>query len=471
MPGRVLLISANRCAAPEAVFPLGLVYLNASLRAAGYETRWFDVLIEPQSLEETLREFQPDWVGISLRNVDDVVIHIRETYYESVAEMCATIHRLSGCPVIVGGSGFSVFPEQLFARIGADYGIRGEGEGALPRLLSALESGSDLGSVPGLVYRKDGSIRTLPVAPVAASAPVTSDDRPAEIVSHYLRATSMLNVQTQRGCAHACCYCTYPLIEGRHHRSRDAEAVAEEFAQLQAAGARYVFVVDAIFNSSPGHVTRICEALIRREIRMSWCCFIRPQGLTAELARLMARAGLAHAEIGSDSLSDVVLESYRKRFSFDDVQQSTQVLRAAGIECCHFLIFGGPGETTTTMDESFENSRHLGEVVVMPSVGMRIYPGTWLGELARGEGRIPNESDLLAPAYYLASGLSEPDVAARLRDYATRSSQWLLWTEQSGYQKTVERLRGRGIVAPLWSYFATIQRLSGRASVIEAARA
>ena len=68
----------------------------------------------------------------------------------------------------------------------------------------------------------------------------------------------MMNIQTQRGCALHCCYCTYPLLEGRTYRRRPPESVVEELASLERHGARYVFFVDSVFNTSVDHVTAIC---------------------------------------------------------------------------------------------------------------------------------------------------------------------------------------------------------------------
>jgi radical SAM superfamily enzyme YgiQ (UPF0313 family) len=66
--------------------------------------------------------------------------------------------------VIVGGVGYSAMPESLLERLGADYGVIGEGEIALPALLDRLARGSPLDDVPGLVRRLDGvPTRTEPV--------------------------------------------------------------------------------------------------------------------------------------------------------------------------------------------------------------------------------------------------------------------------------------------------------------------
>lgn len=459
MASRVLLVSPNRCVTPDPVFPLGLAHINAGLRVAGHETRWLDALVPGDTLEQALAGFRPQFVGVSLRNIDDVLILKKETYFDELARITETVRRVRPCPVILGGSGFSVMPERLLAASGADFGLRGEGETGLVALLAALEQGTDPTHLPGLVYRHNGSIIANPPQPAPVTQALAEADRPAPVVEHYLRASGMLNLQTQRGCAHTCCYCTYPLIEGRRHRRRPPGLVAEEMAQLKARGVNYVFIVDSIFNSSPAHVTETCEAILRRGVSLKWGCFLRPAGLTADLMQLMARAGLAHAEFGSDSLCDPVLEAYGKRFRFDDVARSSEFARQAGVDACHFLICGGPGETEETLEASFQNSQRLPNAIIMAVAGMRIYPGTALEQRALREGVITPDTDLLPPVYYLAPGLTEEGVFARLREFAKRSASWIPGDPGPSYASLVQRLRRRGVAGPLWSYFAMLQRI------------
>jgi hypothetical protein len=203
----------------------------------------------------------------------------------------------------------------------------------------------------------------------------------------------------------------------------------------------------------------VCEALIRRGVRVQWCCFLRPQNLTREQFSIMARAGLSHVEFGSDSLSDSVLAEYGKGLTFDDIRVSSELAVASGVEVAHFLILGGPGETWATLEETQTHSRHLGEATVMARVGMRVYPGTPLhGRWAReaGAGPLP---DLLQPAYYLAPGLTEAEVCAHLRARASTLPNWVWEDPPQAYQKMAVRLRARGVVGPLWSYFSMPRRL------------
>src|ERR1035441_1720990 len=148
MPGKVLLISLNRCERPYPVFPLGLACLEAALRQAGYQTRWLDQQADAQSVPEAVASFQPDFVGISLRNIDDVVIKRRETFFEPLAAFTQEVRRSCAAPVILGGSGFSIFPQALLQLAGANFGIQGEGEASLPALLCALEQRADCSAIP-----------------------------------------------------------------------------------------------------------------------------------------------------------------------------------------------------------------------------------------------------------------------------------------------------------------------------------
>ena len=298
MGDKVLLISANRCTVPDPVFPLGLAFLNSALRRAGCLTRWVDSLAGAEQIENVLAEYQPDVVGISVRNIDDSIICKRETFFNNLSSLGEAVRQKTNGALVVGGSGFSIFPREILTLTGADYGIRGEGEAGFVSLLATLKSGRNVSAIPGLVYRENGHISINPPAGSAYGEIFEDHDRPGTITDYYLHTSGVLNIQTQRGCACHCCYCTYPVIEGDHYRRRSPEAVADEFEQLQRLGTRYVFIVDSIFNSSNRHVAEICEAILRRDLKLRWGCFLRPHGLTSDLMKLMKRAGLSHIEFG-----------------------------------------------------------------------------------------------------------------------------------------------------------------------------
>lgn len=432
------------------------MWRTLTLRCAGHTTRVHDCQVTDQPVEKILAEFRPDVVGISLRNIDDVQFVSRQTYFGDAVRVCQSIRRVCSCPIVLGGSGFSIFPGQLLRLTEADYGIHGAGEVAFGRFIDALAADADPSSIPGLVHRHGGKIIINPRMPVEPAS-LGSAERPQDLVEFYLKHSSMLNISTQRGCSLPCCFCTYPLIEGRENRRRQPEAVADELATIQRQGAKHVFIADAVFNLSREHVAGICEAILRRGIRLTWTCFLRPKNLTAELMTLMARAGLTHIEFGADSFCDEVLVEYGKTFSFDDIIHSTLLARAARVHSSHFVMCGGPGKTLATLQTGFQNAQRLTGAVIFALVGMRIYPGTDLFFRAQREGLLAADVDLLAPTYYISPALTKAQFVDQLAECGRRASQWIVGPLPAGFAAIADQLRQRGVVGPLWEYYGALR--------------
>jgi radical SAM superfamily enzyme YgiQ (UPF0313 family) len=451
MPSRVLLINTNIYDQPYPVFPLGLAHVDAALRNAGHTTRLYDCQVETEPVEKAIQDFAPDFIGISFRNVDDVQFVQQRTYFEAPIEIARRVRAVAKCPVVLGGSAFSLYPEKMLERTGADFGVCGEGEVAVVRLLR----GDECRDVPGLVYRENGCVVVNPRQPMSP-ADIAPAERRSELVDYYLRGSSMLSVQTQRGCPLTCCYCTYPLIEGHAPRRRDPDVVAEELAAIERQGAKYVFITDSVFNTTAEHAAAVCEAILRRGVKLKWCCFLRPMDLDQDLVNLMARAGLSHIEFGTDSLCDPVLKEYGKSFTVAEVLAINERIYNAKIHQAHFIICGGPGETRETLRTTFENSRRLRGAVVFGLPGMRIYPGTTLEARARREGVIDERADLLQPAYYISPALGEATLKAMMRE----APGWIIGELPPAMAELTRRLRQRGVVGPLWEYFTTLQRMA-----------
>ncbi len=122
MASRVLLISLNRCVNPDPVFPLGLSTVAAALRCAGNEVQCHDVLVHSEPIEAVLSRFQPDVVGVSLRNIDDVVLQAMKVISTNSSPL-RNHSKGRRAPVVLGGGGFSIFPPELLRLSHATFGI------------------------------------------------------------------------------------------------------------------------------------------------------------------------------------------------------------------------------------------------------------------------------------------------------------------------------------------------------------
>jgi lipid biosynthesis B12-binding/radical SAM protein len=405
---KVLLIASNTTSSPYPVFPLGVSIISGVLRGAGHDVAFFDLLESGGSLERLgalIGEKSPEIIGISIRNIDNVNSVNEERYIDLVKELVAHIRRLTGVPIVLGGSGFSIMPEEILEAVGADYGIVGEGELLMAEFVENASRG---------VYPPERCLRS----PVRVSGPeIPSAHYDPGILEFYLKSGNMASVQTKRGCRFGCMYCSYPFLEGARLRCRDPKAVVEDIKTLRDAhDARYIYFTDSVFNDSEGRYLEVLREMRRSGVSIPWTAFFRPEGLDDESVALMKETGLRAAELGSDASTDATLRGIGKSFRFDDVIASNEVFVRHGIATAHFFMFGCPGETRETVLAGIENIKNLSHTVSFIFMGIRILPGTGLFELARGEGVIADSRELLAPVYYIAPGIGRDWLEGTLRE-------------------------------------------------------
>ena len=457
---RVLLANLNRYDQPYPVYPLSMAYLSAALSEAGHEPFCWDARMSTETLEEAVVRFKPDYIGISVRNVDNVQSHNPKSFIHELVACCRKLRGITQATLILGGSGFSVFPRELLAVADADYGVAGEGERALVQLIAARSQGLDHRSIFGLVWKEaDGRVVAASRTPNGELFSV-EPRHDAALLSAYVAQGSIPGVQTQRGCPLRCCYCTYPLIEGKKSRFRSGQQVVEEMRRLISLGVKYTFIVDSVFNTSREHTAQVCEALASAGLDMQWGCFLRPRNLTKELLQLMKRAGLKHIEFGSDSLSDTTLKHYGKSFTWEEVRDASFLAHELGLHYSHFLIFGGPGETEASVEETLLNSTQLPGSFFFGTIGMRIYPETPLWRHCNPEARGEKPADyLIEPKFYIEAPLTTKSLLARVVKHREQNRNWIVGDPPPEFTETMEKLRRRGVRGPMWEYVELLQRM------------
>jgi len=445
------LISSNQTRDPYPVYPLGLSMIAEAARAKGHTAAEWDFLADGDDAErlgEWLLEKKPDVVGISLRNVDSVNYHHPVSYVESCESAVRAIRKCTSVPIVLGGSAYSIFPERILQESGADYGIVGEGESEFVRLIDALENGRP---------PEEKVIRSAGKLPGEAIACPVRESRLADF---YLHEGGMLNIQTKRGCPFECVYCTYPQLEGRKYRFRRPEDVADEIQMLAGRhNADYFAITDSVFNDTEGHFLSVAEAMIRREIRIPWMCFLRPQHFTAQEVDVLKRAGLHAVEWGTDAASDRTLEQMGKSFTWEAVAESNALFAAAGIANSHFIIFGGPGENEETLQSGLDNVAKLDRCVIFASIGVRVFPATPIYNRLTAENPLFPGRDLLEPFFHFSPDVRPDRLHDRLlASFADRRDRIYPGGGESERTGAFHRMGYRG---PLWDLILR-ERPAGR---------
>ena len=126
--------------------------MAAAVQNQGHDVRVLDLMAQPDSrlpIRDMVQSFRPDVIGISVRNIDDQNMTAPRFLLDAVRDVVLYCRSVSDAVLVLGGAGFSIFPDAALSYLEADMGIEGEGEEAFPELLDRLTRRADLG-MPGL---------------------------------------------------------------------------------------------------------------------------------------------------------------------------------------------------------------------------------------------------------------------------------------------------------------------------------
>ncbi|WP_329886999.1 B12 lower ligand biosynthesis radical SAM protein BzaD [Pseudoramibacter faecis] len=400
----------------ERVYPIGITTLGTIIHRSGrYAVRIFDMNMAANpyaGLKRIIAEYNPDVLGISLRNLDP--LGNRTT--SLIVPFALTLHFLRQFapdrPLMAGGTAFALFPERLMRDFPAiTCGIVGEAELSAVAVVDALAEGSAPPDLPGVIRRTEAGLRLTPPASdfdMGAYQPIDrdlNDPIPYLAVNKYVES---IGVETKRGCCYHCGYCSYPKLSGRCMRLRDPKAVVDEIIDLKKRyGVTRIHFTDSIVNFPTNHLNAICEELLRRDTGIHWSGFFREDLFTPENARLYAASGCESFSLSPDGLCQQHLDLLDKHIRVEDILATAEILSQVGITTVYHYLVNLPGESAKTVRESKKmidaiydihcGTKNLGTIVLNL---VRIMPDTKIERLALECGEITPDTDLLYPVYH-----------------------------------------------------------------------
>ncbi len=387
--------------------PLGLGYLAAVLRQSHHDVQIYDAVVEDETLGTVLDRERYDIVGISSTT---------PLIYEAWKD--AAEARRHGAVTILGGPHLTLMPEESLKRDEVDIVVRGEAEDTILEVINALEATQDWDVEKGKKWRgfdpsvwskvKSISFRD-PQGNIIHNAdqPLNGDiDRipfPAHDMFKIERYTNLqpltdgldpnaraYTILTSRGCPYQCIYCS-KAITGRTWRPRSPENVVKEWRWLvRDLHATEIGVTDDVMTLDIDRAKEICRLLIAEGLNtVPWITIhgIKAGNTDAELLGLMHRAGCKRVGFGVESGNQRVLDSIKKQQTLDEVREAFRNARAAGLETMGFFIFGMPGETEETMEDTIRFALEL-EPDLANFMIATPYPGTEMYEMIQKHGKL-----------------------------------------------------------------------------------
>ncbi len=432
---RISVISLNRFREPNPVFPIGPAIVAGTLREHGHDVRLLDLCHEHdpiRAISSHLAAFEPELVGMSLRNLENNRLHGHQSFLEEAERCVETVKEATRSPIVLGGSGYSLFPGEILERLDVPYGFAGEAEESVAALVDCIEKEDPPDAVAGGCYLSHGKAVVTGVAKVHTFSASPGPAFDLVDCPKYLAEGAAIPVESKRGCDLACTYCA-ESADAEGVRLKPPEVTVAEIGRIRSEiGINQVFFTDGVFQYPPEHAMAVCRELIKRGSGTVWHTDVNPVGLSRDLLEVMKESGCRGVALGLEAATDEMLKSYRKGYTQRDIVRALDDLRAVGMPFIMFLLFGGPGETEESVWRALD---FLSEVAhdapLMMNVGLRVYTGTPLEETARHEGRIPPGHNMLTPTYYLSEGLDEA-LVERLDEYCRDRPNWFTSSSLAG---------------------------------------
>jgi radical SAM superfamily enzyme YgiQ (UPF0313 family) len=411
--------------------PVGLTYVSASLKQAGHRVAFFGCTFSknpPDELRSMIRSFRPAVVGFSVRNLDAYSRTKPESFLPPIREL-VSVAKNENVVSVLGGTAFSTLPKPMLQYMGADYGIAGQGETSMVSLVESVKKGDLDSSIPGLVWKDGEEIRAN--TPSVVGYIGRKNDWDLVDLKKYKKKMFATGVVATSGCQFLCNYCDSGAVFGRAPFSRDVQEIVADLKYLVSRGVGEFFIVDPCFNTRLPFAKQVLEAIIRENLKLTFCSEMVPAAgsFDDELFRLYKKAGGILLLMGGDSLSDKMLERYKKPCTFNDIYQCTNLASKHGVAFVQSLLFGGPGENEETLKESLGRISQIPYAVPTAELGIRIAPNTEVFEIAKREQLVADESDLLLPKYYVSKELdsewAEKAIRGALRKHFYRGFKML----------------------------------------------
>ncbi len=352
--------------------PLGLLYLSAYLKRAGFGAEIYDSTwgSKPELGARLARE--PGGVlGIYTNLIT------RANVVAIVAEA-----KRHGWTVVLGGPEAANYPDQYLAH-GADVVVVGEGEETLAELLPALASRGKhrLHGVLGTTFRDEaGQIVANPPRPqIADIDSLPWPDRTAIDLPKYVdtwrthHGMGSVNLITARGCPYKCKWCSHAVF-GYSYRRRDPVDCADELQHIRDVyRPDQVWYSDDVFTINHRWLYDYAGELKRRGLHLPFETISRADRMMKEeVLETLAAMGCYRIWIGAESGSQRILDAMQRGVKVEQVEWATRAAQRHGIEVGMFLMWGYDGEELEDIEATIDQLKRWNPDVFLTTVAYPI---------------------------------------------------------------------------------------------------
>lgn len=375
-------------------YPIWLAYASGVLEREGFKVKLLDAPARGYAIDQTMKEVESFGPNLVVLDTSTPSIYNDVEIGRVIKKMCPDSF------VLLVGTHPSALPEQTMRLTDDVDGVaRKEYDYTVRDLACTIEKGSSLRKIKGLSFHDGDKIVHNPDRPFIENL----DELPfvSEVYRKHLRIEDyfyaanlhpVVTLLSGRGCPNLCKFCLLPqTFTGRRYRFRNPENLIEELEYVKETfpNVKEVFFEDDTLTANRKRIQEICSLIIQNKLELTWSCNSRAN-LDYKTLALMKKAGCRLVCVGYESGCQQILNNVRKGISAEYAKKFTQFCKKVGIKIHGCFIFGLPGETMETIEQTiqFAKSLNLDSVQFYP---VMVYPGVELYEWAKENGYLTTE--------------------------------------------------------------------------------
>jgi len=345
--------------------PIGIYYVGAVLKENNYDVEilnWCRINETPEKISEILLEKKPDVIGFS-------ILQANRWGGIEIAQIAKQID--PEVKIVFGGVSATFLWKHFLTHFPEiDYVVMGEGEYTFLHLIRCIEKKEDehIGNIRGIAFKKDGKvIRTKP-------AEYIQDLDQLPVPAKYFEYQ---HLSLTRGCPGKCTFCGSPKFWGRKVRFHSVDYFVEELELLYKKGVNFFYFSDDTFSVNKKRVVEVCKKILKKNLKIAWNAISRVNYMSEEVLSWMRKAGCIQISYGIESGSEKIRNSLNKKITTGEIEKAFAITSKYGVLPRAYFIYGSPGESRKTIQESIDLIKKTKPLVIYSSV-LSLFPGTAL---------------------------------------------------------------------------------------------
>ena len=285
-----------------------------------------------------------------IRRADAILISTSMVFSKWFHDLCEAIQRIRSinpiAKIIIGGFGvYRIFHSQKNEHIQLDKLIRC---GANNIIIS--RDGID---ISWEIITSNLSVKNEPIICDNSVWSISPEDYNIDQYSSKYQFAHTV-ILTSHGCPYSCSFCSYRYFLGPV-RYEPISTVIKTFQSLSCQRKiklNYLRIADESFNIPEKRAQEICSYLAKSNFKIPWCCFLKGDKVSINLAKSLKKAGCSMVSIGLESGSKEMQRIFNKNLNLKKVRKAINVLKGIGICVTVSLLVGYYGENKNTINET-----------------------------------------------------------------------------------------------------------------------